>query len=89
MKAVAGLRTLHPTVAGEEGATATQREAVGAVLAQEHALRHRAQRHRGRRRRAQRRRTRQGGVVGDQRVGRAGRVGRQPFQLAVAAQRVR
>ena len=66
MKAVAGVGTLHPAVTREEGAAPAQREAVGAVAAQEAALLHRGQGHRppG----PQGRHTGQGGVVGDEGV---------------------
>ncbi len=88
VEAGAGVWALHPAVAGQEGAAAAQREAVGGVVAQEQLLRHLRQRKRsqarpGGRRAGQRRIISQGGKGTG-----GGRVGGEPLQLAAAHQRV-
>ena len=89
MKAVTRVGTLHPAVAGEEGAAATQRETVGRVGAQEAALLHAAQGHGLAARAGQGRLAAQGAVVGDAGVEAGARgVAREPLQLAVAHQGV-
>ncbi len=89
MEAGAGVRALHPAVAGEEGAAPAQGEAVRGVVAEEELLRHPGQGEGGGQARPGGRGAGQRRVVGQGGGGGGGhRVGGQPFQLAAAHQRV-
>ena len=89
MEAVTRVGTLHPAVTGEEGAAATQREAVRRVGAQEAALLHAAQGHGLAAGAGQGWLAAQGAVVNNAGVEACTRgVAREPLQLAVAHQGV-